>query len=52
MGEELEKRLDIIEKKLDKFQGHEHMLDVDEAETYGQYEFLEACKDMGIIKNI
>jgi hypothetical protein len=23
-------------------------LDVDNAKTYGQYEFLEACKDMGI----
>jgi len=40
------------EKKLDKFQGHEHMLDVDEAETYGQYEFLEACQKMGIVRDI
>ena len=26
-------------------------LDVDNAEEYGQYEFLEACKSMGIVKD-
>jgi len=28
------------------------MLDVEDAKTFGQYEFLDACKDMGIIKDL
>ena len=27
-------------------------LDVENAKSYGQYEFLQACKDMGIIKDL
>ena len=41
-----------LEKKDEKYDGHEHMLDVENAKTYGQYEFLDACKEMGIIKDI
>ena len=40
------------EKKDPKYGGHEHTLDMDNADEYGQHEFLQACKDMGIIKNI
>ena len=40
------------EKKDPKYGGHEHTLDMDNADEYSQYEFLQACKDMGIIKNI
>jgi hypothetical protein len=28
------------------------MLDVDNAKEYGQYEFLDACREMGIIKDL
>mgnify|MGYP003132543189 FL=1 len=41
-----------LEKKDDKYDGHEQMLDVESAKTYGQYEFLDACKEMGIIKEL
>jgi len=41
-----------LEKKDDKYNGHEQMLDVESAKTYGQYEFLDACKEMGIIKEL
>ena len=40
------------EKKDPKYGGHEHTLDMNNADEYSQYEFLQACKDMGIIKNI
>jgi len=32
------------------YEGHKHTLDLDNAEQYGQYEFLNACKEMGIVK--
>ena len=35
-----------------QYQGHEHTLDMENSKTYGQYEFLDACKDMGIVKDI
>ena len=28
------------------------MLDVENAKEYGQYEFLDACREMGIIKDL
>tara|TARA_B100000519_G_C14245968_1_gene439827 strand:+ start:1277 stop:1738 length:462 start_codon:yes stop_codon:yes gene_type:complete len=41
-----------LEKKDDKYKGHDQILDVENAETFGQYEFLEACQKMGIIKEL
>src|SRR6056300_933643 len=35
-----------------KYEGHEHTLDVENATLYGQHEFLEACKKMGIVKEL
>jgi len=46
------RKLTELEKKDDKYEGHHSMLDVEDAKTYGQYEFLDACKDMGIIKDL
>ena len=40
------------EKKDPKYKGHQSMLDVETAIEYGQYEFLNACTDMGIIKGV
>ena len=28
------------------------MLDVENAKTFGQYEFLECCQEMGIVKDL
>ena len=38
------------EQKDPKYEGHEQTLDIDNAKEYGQHEFLDACKDMGIVK--
>ena len=40
------------EKKDPKYQGHDNKLDIENAKEYGQHEFLQACKDMGIIKEL
>tara|TARA_Y100001951_G_scaffold48035_1_gene37865 strand:+ start:102 stop:542 length:441 start_codon:yes stop_codon:yes gene_type:complete len=44
--------IEIPKNKLDKYEGYESMLDVENATTYGRYEFLQACKDMGITRDI
>jgi len=46
------RKLTELEIKDDKYEGHDSILDVDNAKTYGQYEFLDACKEMGIIKDL
>ena len=46
------RKLTELEKKDEKYQGHDQILDVENAETFGQYEFLEACQKMGIIKEL
>ena len=39
------------EKDREKYDGHEKRLDVENSEKFGQFEFMEACKSMGIIKD-
>ena len=43
------RKLTELEKKDEKYEGHDSILDVENAKTYGQYEFLDACKAMGIM---
>ena len=43
------KVIDIPEEERDKYDGHERRLDVENAEKFGQFEFMEACKAMGVI---
>ncbi len=38
------------EQKDPIYEGHEHTLDIENAKEYGQYEFLQACQEMGIVK--
>ena len=45
------KVIDIPEEDREKYDGHEKRLDVDNAEKFGQFEFMKACKSMGIIKD-
>jgi hypothetical protein len=40
------------EQKDPMYEGHEHTLDIENATTYGQHEFLDACKKMGIVKDL
>ena len=45
------KVIDIPEEERDKYDGHERRLDVENAEKFGQFEFMEACKAMGVVKD-
>ena len=40
------------EKKDEKYKGHDRILDVENAKEFGQYEFLDALKLMGVVKDI
>ena len=46
------RKLSPEEQKDPMYEGHEHTLDLENAKEYGQYEFLDACKEMGIIKEL
>ena len=46
------RKLTPEEQEDPKYEGHEHMLDIGNAKSYGQYEFLDACKEMGIVKDL
>ena len=43
--------VDIPEDKRNDFDGHERRLDVENAQKFGQFEFMDACKAMGIVKD-
>ena len=45
------KVVEIPEEDREKYDGHERRLDVENSEKFGQFEFMEACKSMGIIKD-
>ena len=46
------KVVDVPEDEQSKYDGHVKRLDVDNANTYSKDNFLQACKDMGITKQI
>ena len=46
------RKLSPEEQKDPQYEGHEHTLDIENAKEYGQYEFLDACKEMGIVKEL
>ena len=46
------KVVDILEEERVNYGGQEKRLDVESANIYGQREFLKACKDMGIVKDL
>ena len=35
-----------------QYEGHTQTLDIENAEIFGQHEFLEACRKMGIVKDL
>ena len=45
------KVVEIPEDERENYDGHERRLDVENSEKFGQFEFMEACKSMGIIKD-
>ena len=46
------RQLSESEQKEKRYKGHKEILDVENAKDYGQYDFLDACKEMGIIKDL
>ena len=42
----------IPEEEQSKYDNYSQRLDVENAETFGQYEFMKACKSMGITQDI
>ena len=46
------RKLSVEEQKDPMYEGNEHTLDVENATTYVQHEFLDACKKMGIVKDL
>ena len=46
------KVIDIPKEEQSKYDNYSQRLDVDNAQTFGQYEFMKACKSMGITQDI
>tara|TARA_A100001011_G_scaffold207262_1_gene215449 strand:+ start:1901 stop:2362 length:462 start_codon:yes stop_codon:yes gene_type:complete len=46
------RQLSDLELTEERYKGHTEILDVENAKEFGQYEFLDACKDMGIVKDL
>ena len=46
------KVIEISEEDKEKYQGHKHRLDVENASIYSKHEFIEACREMGIVEEI
>jgi len=46
------KVIDIPENEKEKYNGHDKRLDVDNAETFDQNNFMGACRSMGITERI
>ena len=46
------KVVEIPEGEREKYQGHKHSLDVENASIYNKHEFIEACREMGIVEEI
>ena len=42
--------IDVPEEERKHFDGHDKRLDIEGAEEFGQFEFMDACKAMGVIK--
>jgi hypothetical protein len=44
--------VDIPKENREKFKGYEQRLDVENAKRYDKWDFISACKDMGITKDL
>ena len=42
--------VDVPEEDREKYDGHDKRLDIENPQKFGQFEFMKACKSMGIIK--
>ena len=46
------KVIDVPEEERDQYEGHDKRLDIENPEVFGQYEFMKACEQMGITKDM
>jgi alpha-L-arabinofuranosidase len=46
------KVVDIPEEERHKYDNYDKRLDVENAKTFGYYNFLDACKEMGLTKDL
>ena len=45
------KVVDVPEEDRDQYEGHDKRLDIENPLRFGQFEFMEACKAMGVVKD-
>ncbi len=43
--------VDVPEEERDQYEGHDKRLDIENPLRFGQFEFMEACKAMGVVKD-
>ena len=43
--------VDVPEDERDEYDGHDKRLDIENPQKFGQFEFMEACKAMGVIED-
>lgn len=43
--------IDVPEEERDQYDGHDKRLDIENPQKFGQFEFMEACKAMGVIED-
>ena len=43
--------IDVPEDERDQYDGHEKRLDIENPQKFGQFEFMDACIAMGVIKD-
>ena len=46
------KVIEIPEEERAKYNNYDRRLDVENSMTFGQYEFLKACEELGITKDL
>ena len=46
------KVIDVPEEQRKHYEGHDKRLDIENPEVFGQFEFMDACQAMGIIKDL
>ena len=42
--------IDVPEEDSDKYDGHDKRLDIENPRKFGQFEFIKACLEMGVIQ--
>ncbi len=43
--------IDVPEEERDQYDGHDKRLDIENPQKFGQFEFMEACKAMGVVED-